>query len=99
MNLERWTQAAREALAQAQVLAQRMKHQAIDLPHLWAVLLKDEGGLAWRLLEKAGADPKALKELQERELSRLPKVEGAEVGQYLTSRLSGALNRAEALME
>ena len=46
MNLERWTQAAREALAQAQVLAQRMKHQAIDLPHLWAVLLKDEGGLA-----------------------------------------------------
>nr|AAB35687.1 heat-stable protein {N-terminal, sample spot 23} [Thermus thermophilus, HB8, Peptide Partial, 25 aa] [Thermus thermophilus] len=25
MNLERWTQAAREALAQAQVLAQRMK--------------------------------------------------------------------------
>ncbi|AFH38463.1 ATP-dependent chaperone ClpB [Thermus thermophilus] len=99
MNLERWTQAAREALAQAQVLAQRMKHQAIDLPHLWAVLLKDEGGLAWRLLEKAGADPKALKEAQERELSRLPKVEGAEVGQYLTSRLSGALNRAEALME
>ena len=99
MNLERWTQAAREALAQAQVLAQRMKHQAIDLPHLWAVLLKDERSLAWRLLEKAGADPKALKELQERELARLPKVEGAEVGQYLTSRLSGALNRAEALME
>jgi ATP-dependent Clp protease ATP-binding subunit ClpB len=50
-------------------------------------------------LEKAGADPKALKELMERELSRLPKVEGAEGGQYLTTRLSGAFNRAEALME
>jgi ATP-dependent Clp protease ATP-binding subunit ClpB len=50
-------------------------------------------------LEKAGADPKALKELMERELSRLPKVEGAEGGQYLTARLSGAFNRAEALME
>ncbi|WP_420855385.1 Clp protease N-terminal domain-containing protein [Thermus parvatiensis] len=99
MNLERWTQAAREALAQAQVLAQKMKHQAIDVAHLWTVLLKDPGGLAWRLLEKAGADPKRLKELQAQELARLPKVEGAEVGQYLTSRLSGALNRAEALME
>ena len=99
MNLERWTQAAREALAQAQVLAREMKHQAIDVAHLWTVLLKDPGGLAWRLLEKAGADPKRLKELQAQELARLPKVEGAEVGQYLTSRLSGALNRAEALME
>ncbi|GAB5603776.1 ATP-dependent chaperone ClpB [Thermus sp. FJN-A] len=99
MNLDRWTQAAREALAQAQVLARKLKHQAMDLPHLWAVLLRDEGGLAWRLLEKAGADPKGLKELQERELSRLPQVEGAEGGQYLTGRLSGALNRAEALME
>ncbi len=99
MNLERWTQAAREALAQAQVLAREMKHQAIDLPHLWRVLLKEPGGLAWRLLEKAGADPKALRELQEKELARLPRVEGAEVGQYLTPRLSGALNRAEALME
>ena len=98
MNLERWTQAAREALAQAQVLAREMKHQAIDLPHLWAVLLKDPTGLAWRLLERAGSNPKALKESAERELGRLPKVEGTEVGQYLSQRLARALDRAEALM-
>ncbi len=98
MNLERWTQAAREALAQAQVLARQMKHQAIDLPHLWAVLLKEPDGLPWRLLEKAGTDPKALKEVQEKELSRLPRVEGAEGGHYLTQRLVQALDRAEALM-
>jgi len=50
MNLERWTQAAREALAQAQVLARKLQHQAIDTPHLWAVLLKDPGfpGGFWR---------------------------------------------------
>lgn len=99
MNLERWTQAARETLAQAQVLARQMRHQAIDLPHLWAVLLRDPSGLAWRLLEKAGVDPKALKESQEKELARLPRVEGAEGGQYLTPRLSGVFGRAEALME
>ncbi|WP_018111683.1 ATP-dependent chaperone ClpB [Thermus igniterrae] len=98
MNLERWTQAAREALAQAQVLARQMKHQAIDVAHLWTVLLKDPTGVAWRLLEKAGADPKRLKELQAQELARLPKVEGAEGGQYLTQRLSGVFARAEALM-
>jgi ATP-dependent Clp protease ATP-binding subunit ClpB len=99
MNLERWTQAAREALARAQVLARKLQHQAIDALHLWVVLLKDPAGLPWRLLEKAGADPKALKELMERELARLPKVEGAEGGQYLTARLSGVFGRAEALME
>ena len=99
MNLERWTQAVREALARAQVLARKLQHQAIDAPHLWVVLLKDPAGLPWRLLEKAGADPKALKELMERELARLPKVEGAEGGQYLTARLSGVFGRAEALME
>jgi len=80
MNLERWTQAAREALARAQVLARKLQHQAIDAPHLWVVLLKDPAGLPWRLLEKAGADPKALKELMERELARLPKVEGRRAG-------------------
>ncbi len=99
MNLERWTQAAREALAQGQVLAREMKHQAIDLPHLWQVLLKDENGLVARLLKEAGADLQALKRWTTGELARLPKVEGVEGGQYLTPRLSGALNRAEALME
>ena len=99
MNLERWTQAAREALAQAQVLARRMRHQAIDLPHLWAALLKDPSGLPWRLLERAGGNPRTLKEAQERELARLPRVEGAEGGQYLTPRLAQALDRAEALRE
>ncbi|MFN3179653.1 MAG: Clp protease N-terminal domain-containing protein, partial [Thermus sp.] len=98
MNLERWTQAARETLAQAQVLAREMRHQAIDLPHLWAVLLKDPTGLAWRLLEKAGGNPQALKEAAQREMGRLPKVEGAEVGQYLSQRLARALDRAENLM-
>ncbi|MGQ9753165.1 MAG: ATP-dependent chaperone ClpB [Thermaceae bacterium] len=99
MNLERWTQAAREALAQSQVLAREMKHQAIDLPHVWGVLLKDEGGLVAKLLKESGADLQALKGWAATELSRLPRVEGVEGGQYLTPRLNGALNRAEAIME
>ncbi|MGQ9692248.1 MAG: ATP-dependent chaperone ClpB [Thermaceae bacterium] len=99
MNLERWTQAAREALAQSQVLAREMKHQAIDLPHVWGVLLKDEGSLVAKLLKESGADLQALKGWAATELSRLPKVEGVEGGQYLTPRLNGALNRAEAIME
>ena len=98
MNLERWTQAAREALAQSQVLARQMNHQAIDLPHLWQVLLKEDTGLAARLLREAGADLEALRRWALGELARLPKVEGVEGGQYLTPRLSGALSRAEALM-
>ncbi|WP_337843875.1 ATP-dependent chaperone ClpB [Thermus sp.] len=98
MNLERWTQAAREALAQAQVLAREMKHQAMDRAHLWAVLLKDPTGLPARLLAKAGADPASVRKEAEAALARLPQVEGAEGGQYLSRELAATLDRVEALM-
>ncbi|GAA6757541.1 ATP-dependent chaperone ClpB [Thermus oshimai] len=98
MNLERWTQAAREALAQAQVLARSMKHQALDRAHLWAVLLKDPTGLPARLLAKAGVEAAAVRKEAEAALARLPRVEGAEGGQYLTRELAATLDRAEALM-
>ncbi len=99
MNLERWTQAAREALAQAQVLARGMGHQAVDLPHLWTVLLRDPEGLASRLLKAAGVDPKGVREEAQRALARLPRVEGVEGGTYLASGLARVLERAEALRD
>ena len=97
MNLEKWTEAARQALAQAQVLAREMKHQEIDLPHLLLALLKDPGGLPTKLIVAAGGDPEAIRREASRELGQKPRVEGVEGGTHLSARLHQALERAVKL--
>ncbi len=99
MNLEKWTEAARQALAQAQVLAREMKHQEIDLDHLLLVLLKDPGGLAYKLLVASGADPEGVKARASEELSKKPRVEGVEGGTHLAYRLHQAAEKAERLAQ
>ncbi len=99
MNLEKWTEASRQALAQAQVLAREMGHQQIDLPHLIAVLLRDPNGLPHRVLERAGQNPKAALEAAQAALARAPRVDGAQTGQYLSGQLAKAIERAEKLAE
>jgi ATP-dependent Clp protease ATP-binding subunit ClpB len=94
MNLERWTEQSRQALAQAQTLARELKHQQLDLPHLAAVLFRDSQGLAAKLLSRAGGSPQSLYQSAQTELGRLPKVEGAE-GQYISSKLNTVFDRAE----
>ncbi|MFZ5992917.1 MAG: ATP-dependent chaperone ClpB [Deinococcota bacterium] len=97
MNLEVWTEQARQALAQAQVLAREFSHQAIDVPHLAAVLLKDPQGLPARLVGRAGGNPSSIYQAAQSELGRLPKVSGSEGGQYLSNRLGAVFDRAEAI--
>ncbi|MER3480001.1 MAG: ATP-dependent chaperone ClpB [Meiothermus sp.] len=97
MNLETWTERARQALAQAQTLARELSNQAIDLPHLVAVLLRDPQDLPARLVGKAGGDPAAIYQAAQTEMGRLPKVSGSEGGQYLSNRLNAVFSRAEAL--
>ena len=45
MDINRFTEKAREALQGAQKLAVRMSHQQIDDEHLLLALLDQEGGL------------------------------------------------------
>ena len=99
MNLERFTEQARGAIAQSQVLARESAHSQIDLPHLVAVMLRDAGGLPAQIVQRAGQNPRSVYQAAQAELGRLPKVSGAEGGQYLSSRLAVALGRAEKLAE
>ena len=84
-------------MAQAQTLARELSNQAIDLPHLVAVLLRDPQDLPARLVGKAGGDPAAIYQAAQTEMGRLPKVSGSEGGQYLSNRLNAVFSRAEAL--
>ncbi|SEG96278.1 ATP-dependent Clp protease ATP-binding subunit ClpB [Nonomuraea solani] len=92
------TQKSQEALHDAQTKALRFGHTEVDGEHLLLALLDQPEGLAPRLLEQAGADPRRLHADLEDELSRRPKVSGpgAAPGQvFLTQRLSRLLDAAD----
>ncbi|MBP1641865.1 MAG: ATP-dependent chaperone ClpB, partial [Acidobacteria bacterium] len=80
MDLSKLTQKSQEALAAAQAEAVRRGHAEVDAEHLLAALLAQEGGLAPRLLERAGVPAAALAEALERELARRPSVAGPGAG-------------------
>ena len=65
-DVNRMTHKLQEALQQASAIATRRNHQGIDVEHLLAALLDQEGGLASSLLDAAGAPARALREGVER---------------------------------
>lgn len=97
MNLEQWTESARQILAQAQTLAREMKHQAIDVTHLVAVLFRDGSALPARLSSMSNGNPQQSLTQAQTDLGKAAKVEGAEAGQYLSPKLNGVFDRAQKL--
>ncbi|OAT82279.1 ATP-dependent chaperone ClpB [Desulfotomaculum copahuensis] len=95
MDLNRYTQKSREALAAAQQLAAERHHQEVTGKHLLAALLNQEGGMAPRFLEHAGISPGALAGRVEDLLRRIPVVTGYEGSLHLGTALARVLARAE----
>ncbi len=96
MNLERYTHKAQEALQLAQTVAARHRHQQLKPIHLLAALLEQEEGLAPKLMGVAGVAPSTVQQEVERELAKLPAVEGSGAGQtYLDQATSRVLDQAE----
>ena len=63
-----------EAISSAQTKAVRYGHQQVDVEHLLASLLEQEGGLATSILNKAEINTDSFKRRVEQELDRMPKV-------------------------
>ena len=76
MQLDKLTLKAQGALQEAQSLAQSLNHQQIEPEHLLVNLLSQEGGIAPPLIEKIGADNKAIHDEVRAFLERTPKVYG-----------------------
>ena len=99
MDPNRFTEKMQEALRSAQSRAIRQSHQQVDVEHLMAALLEQEGGLAGAILAKAGVSTDLLGQRLEQELERVPKVTGptgAPPDQtYVTGRLNRVLTQAE----
>jgi ATP-dependent Clp protease ATP-binding subunit ClpB len=98
MDFNRFTEKLQEAVRAAQSIAVRHGHQQVDVEHLLAALLEQEGGLTASILTRAGVNVDALKRRIESELERMPRVSGSAAGIdqiYVTPRLNKLLTQAE----
>ena len=82
MNLEKYTQKSREAIFNAQRLAQELHHQTIEPAHLLLALLQQEEGVVPAIVTKIAGSVEALRNDVRNDLERRPKIHGAttEVG-------------------
>ena len=98
MDLNRFTEKARDVVAASQKVASRLNNQQIDLEHLLSAMLDQDRGLAPIVLAKAGVPVDPLRVKVQFELERLPKVtgpSGATDNQYPSGRLTKLLATAE----
>ncbi len=98
MDLNRFTEKARDVVAASQKIASRLNNQQIDLEHLLSAMLEQDRGLAPIVLAKAGVPVDPLRVKVQIELERLPKVtgpSGATDNQYPSGRLTKLLATAE----
>ncbi len=94
MDMNKFTEKAREAIQASQAYAVRNKHSEVDTEHLLVALLSQEGGLASRILEKAGVAVAQLKARVEQEMDRKARMQGVGSGVdriYVTQRLNQVL--------
>ncbi|HXF76783.1 MAG TPA: Clp protease N-terminal domain-containing protein, partial [Methylomirabilota bacterium] len=99
MRLDKLTVKSQEALQQAQSLAEKRSHQAIDVEHLLFALIGQKEGVVGSLLQKLGVPLGTVAECLRKALDRLPQVTGVAGQTYITPRLKKVIESAEAEAE
>jgi len=95
MNIDLYSDRAKQAIQSAQSLAMARRHQHLFPEHLLKVLLEEKDGLSRTLITQAGG--KADQVIQETEnlLNRMPKVEGGSGQLYMKSETARVFATAE----
>ena len=99
MRLEKLTTKSQEALREAQSLADKRNHQALDAEHLLFSLLGQKEGVVLSLLQKLGVPLTQVTDRLQKALDRLPQVTGTSGQSYITPRLKKIIESAEAEAE
>jgi ATP-dependent Clp protease ATP-binding subunit ClpB len=76
MKVERFTEKAREAVTQASELAKQHNNSQIEVEHLLAALLDQEGGVVQQIISKVGGNPAAAQRMIIGEIERMPRAYG-----------------------
>ena len=93
MEPDNLTIKAREAVSRAREIAENRGNQTIDLPHLVAALLSEDG-IPLEILSKLGADAREITAAAEKDMEKLPVVEGSG-DHYVSAEFRAALAAAK----
>ncbi|MFN3353136.1 MAG: Clp protease N-terminal domain-containing protein, partial [Brevundimonas sp.] len=96
MNLELFSDRAKQAVQSAQTLALARRHQHFAPEHLLKVLLEERDGLARNLIKLAGGDAAKADAAVEALLKKRPQVEGGNGQLYLDGGTARVVAAAEA---
>ncbi len=76
MKPEEFTQKALEAISEANELAKQYNHNQIEVEHILAALLEQDGGIVQQIFAKAGANLAMARRMARSDLERLSRVYG-----------------------
>ena len=96
MNIDLYSDRAKQAIQSAQSLALARRHQQLAPEHLLKVLLEEKDGLANALIQSAGGRPAAVDEAVEALFTKMPKVEGGSGQLYMNGDTARVFATAEA---
>jgi ATP-dependent Clp protease ATP-binding subunit ClpB len=102
LRFEKLTVKAQEAVQSAQEIAAQHENQQIEPIHLLAALVAQEGGVVPPLVNKLGMRTEVLSQDIEREIARLPKVQGfgqQHMGKAVNQVLERAFKEAETFKD
>ncbi|MDR1360575.1 MAG: ATP-dependent chaperone ClpB [Deltaproteobacteria bacterium] len=95
MDLRQFTEKSQQALSAARDIAASLGHPQVEAEHLALALVRQEGGLAPRLLERMGVQAGAYEQALEQDLRKKPSVSGSGSGEpAISPRLHRLLVRA-----
>ncbi len=99
MRLDKLTEKSREALLEAQHLAEQYTHPAIEPEHLLAALLAQENGVVPSVISKIGGDIQMLTQSLDASLGKMPRATGSSVQVGMSRELTNVINEAESIAE
>ncbi len=96
MNIDLYSDRAKQAVQSAQSLALARRHQQLAPEHLLKVLLEEKDGLCRTLIESAGGRPDAIDLAADGLLTKRARVEGGSGQLYLAPEIASVFVEAEA---
>ena len=96
MNIDIYSDRAKQAIQSAQSLALARGHQQLAPEHVLKVLLEERDGLSRALIESAGGRPDEADRAVEATLAKMPKVEGGSGQLYMKPEAARVFAEAEA---
>ncbi|MBO0784011.1 MAG: AAA family ATPase, partial [Ktedonobacteraceae bacterium] len=94
MEIERFTDKAREAIRDASQLARLHNNSQIEVEHLLSALVQQEGGVVDQIIQRAGGDPAAVQRKLQTAIERLPRLHGGDNEPSISRNLRRVLEDA-----